>query len=272
VNFIHAWFTMEKIAIIGAGNIGSALLEGLLKSEQMDPSRITVTDLRAEILESLRARGFDTTFNNAEALAKANIVILCIKPWGVAKILTELAPHLDPSRHILVSIAAGVSMATLEQIIPAGLPLLRAIPNTAMAVRASMTALVAAPWCRMEDITRVKTIFDHVGLTLLMSEEELNAATVLASCGTAFALRYIRAAMQGGVQIGVRADVARDMVAQTLLGAAQIVLENQSHPEVEIDKVTTPKGLTIQGLTEMEYYGFSRSVVKGILASFDAFK
>ncbi len=269
--FIHESFTMEKIAIIGAGNIGSALLEGLLKSGQMDPSRITVTDLRPEILDGLRARGFDTTSNNKEALAKANIIILCVKPWGVAKILADLAPQLDPSRHILVSIAAGVSLETIEKIVPK-LPLLRAIPNTAMAVRASMTALVAAPWCQMEQVTRVKAIFDYVGLTLLMSEEDLNAATVLASCGTAFALRYIRAAMQGGVQIGVRPDVARDMVAQTLLGAAQIVLENQSHPEVEIDKVTTPKGLTIQGLTEMEYYGFSRSVVKGILASFEAFK
>ncbi|MGE4568236.1 MAG: pyrroline-5-carboxylate reductase [Bacteroidales bacterium] len=262
---------MEKIAIIGAGNIGSALLEGLLKSGEMDPSRITVTDLRADILEQLSARGFDTTVNNAEALAKADIIVLCVKPWGVAKILADLAPNLDPSRHILVSIAAGVSIQTIEKIVP-NLPVMRAIPNTAMAVRASMTALVAAPLCKMEQIARVKAIFDHVGLTLLMGEEELNAATVLASCGTAFALRYIRAAMQGGVQIGVRADVARDMVAQTLLGAAQIVLENQSHPEVEIDKVTTPKGLTIQGLTEMEYYGFSRSVVKGILASFEAFK
>ena len=262
---------MENIAVIGAGNIGSALLDGLLKSGNIVPGNVVVSDLRADVLDNYKKQGFTVVADNQKAIENAGIVFLCVKPWVVEKVLGALRPALDPSRHVLVSIAAGVSLETLSSYIP-GIPLMRAIPNTAMAVKSSMTALVPASWCESAHIEQVKNVFDNVGLTLLMSEDELNAATVLASCGTAFALRYIRAAMQGGVQIGLRADVARDMVAQTLLGAAQIILENDSHPEVEIDKVTTPKGLTIQGLTEMEYYGFSRSVVKGILASFDAFK
>jgi pyrroline-5-carboxylate reductase len=168
---------------------------------------------------------------------------------------------------VLVSVVTGVSIRDMEEIIAKKLAVCRAMPNTAIAIRQSMTCLSFSQ-AREEQVQRVKDIFSRLGKVAVIDEKLMDAATVLGACGTAYAMRYIRANIQGGIEIGFDAATASLIAAQTVKGAADLLLEKGSHPEQEIDKVTTPKGCTIAGLNEMEHQGFSSSLIKGISASF----
>jgi pyrroline-5-carboxylate reductase len=146
-------------------------------------------------------------------------------------------------------------------------PLFRAMPNTAIALQESMT-LISTNVKDENHRQSVVDLFNKMGKTAIIPDELMAAATVLAACGIAFALRYIRAAMQGGVEIGFGAELSQFITAQTVMGAARLVMESGNHPEKEIDKVTTPRGITITGLNEMENKGFSASLIRGLLASY----
>jgi pyrroline-5-carboxylate reductase len=154
----------------------------------------------------------------------------------------------------------------IKQRLEADVRIIRAMPNTAMRVNNSMTCLSAAN-ATAADMNLVRQIFDTMGTTIIINEEMMSAATALCACGIAFFLRSIRAASQGGVEIGFHAHDAITIAAQTALGAAQLLLQNRSHPEEEIDKVTSPKGCTIAGLNEMEHQGLSSAMIKGIKLS-----
>lgn len=254
-----------KITVIGTGNIGSALVTGLLRERTFVPGDITLTDISQEALAPFAAKGIRTMQNNAEAVKDAHAVILCVKPYLVRTVVEGIRPSLTGNM-LLVSLAAGI---TLEQLaLYAGeRPLFRVIPNTAMAVCQSMTC-IAAGHASTEQHSMVLELFGCVGKAMMIDEVLMNAATVVASCGTAFALRYLRAAMVAGVEIGLRPGVARAMIAQTMLGAAALTVESDAHPEQEIDRVTTPKGTTIKGLNEMEHAGFTAAVIQGMLAAY----
>jgi pyrroline-5-carboxylate reductase len=254
-----------KITVIGSGNIGSAFVTGLLNSLSIEPKNIVLTDINRDVLAAYAAKGVTTMQNNAEAVQSADIVALCVKPYLVRAVIEELLPALS-AKTLLVSFAAGISLNQLS-LFAGKRPLFRVIPNTAMAVNQSMTCMAAENTTPEQDQT-ILDLFGQVGKAIKIEESLMNAATVIASCGTAFALRYLRAATTAGVETGFRPRVAEAMIAQTMLGAAALIAASGNHPEQEIDKVTTPKGITIKGLNEMEHAGFSSAVMQGILAAY----
>ena len=258
-----------KITIIGSGNIGSAFISGLLRDGGIAPGDICLTDVSQDALEPFTAK-IRTMRDNAEAVKNADIVVLCVKPFLVSDVIEEIMPALADDA-LLVSFAAGITLSQLA-LVTGKRPLFRVIPNTAMAICQSMTCIAVSDDTNTECQNTVLKLFARVGKAMIIDETLMDAATVVASCGTAFALRYLRAAMAAAVEIGFRPAVAEAMIAQTMLGAALLVSELGHHPEVAIDKVTTPKGITIKGLTEMERAGFSLAAMQGIYAAFDKLK
>jgi pyrroline-5-carboxylate reductase len=198
----------------------------------------------------------------------AEIIILAVKPYNFADIINEIKTSLDPKKHVIVSVITGVWIEQIQKTIGKPVPVIRAMPNTAIAIQQSMTCLAHAD-ASPSQINYIRQLFDQLGKTVMIKEELMDAATVLGACGTAYAMRYIRANIQGGIEIGFDAATATLIAAQTVKGAAQLLLEKGSHPEHEIDKVTTPKGCTIAGLNEMEHQGFSSSLIRGVVASYN---
>jgi len=257
----------KKIAIIGGGNLGTAIAEGLLKSKFCKASDITITKRKIVTLENLKNMGVHVTSNNAEAVHKSELVILAVKPYQVSDVLNSFKKELT-TKHILVSVVTGVLISEIGEIVKMKLPLFRAMPNTAIAIQESMTCFSFTNAATAQ-INVVKNLFSTLGEVVIIDEKLMEAATVLGACGTAFAMRYIRANIQGGIEIGFDAAIASLIAAQTVKGAAELLLQKGSHPEQEIDKVTTPKGCTIAGLNEMEHQGFSSSLIKGIAVSYN---
>ncbi len=255
-----------NIAIIGGGNLGTAIAEGLLKSKFCKASAITITKRNTSTLQALESKGIHVTSDNNAAVKNAGLVILAVKPFQVAEVLNDLKKSLSV-KHVLVSVVTGVSIKEIGEIINKKLPLFRAMPNTAIAIQESMTCLSYYN-STAEQIKQVKDIFNVLGKVTVIDEKLMDAATVLGACGTAYAMRYIRANIQGGIEIGFDAATASLIAAQTVKGAAELLLQKGTHPEQEIDKVTTPKGCTIAGLNEMEHQGFSSSLIKGIATSY----
>jgi len=256
----------KKIAIIGGGNLGTAIADGLLKSKFCKPKDITITKRNVATLTDLKEKGVNVSADNSEAVRNSELIILAVKPYQVKDVINGFKSEIT-GNHILVSVVTGVLIDELEEIIEKKLPVFRAMPNTAIAIRESITCLSF----RNADTTQVafvKDLFSTLGKVASIDEKLMEAATVLGACGTAFAMRYIRANIQGGIEIGFDAATATLIAAQTVKGAAELLLQKGSHPEQEIDKVTTPKGCTIAGLNEMEHRGFSSSLIKGIAVSY----
>ena len=257
----------KKIAIIGGGNLGSAIAEGLISSGFVSASDVIITRRNVETLHSLKNKGANVTNDNTIAVQFADIVIVAVKPFQIKEVLVGFKDSLDEKRHTLVSVVTGVYIKDIYSIINKHLPVFRAMPNTAIAIAESMTCICQEN-ATDEMINYVQETFNQLGKAVTIDEKLMDAATVLGACGTAYAMRYIRANIQGGIEIGFSADVASLIAAQTVKGAAELLLKNNSHPEQEIDKVTTPKGCTIAGLNEMEHQGFSSSLIKGLIASY----
>lgn len=257
----------SRIAIIGGGNLGGAIAEGLIKSGFVAPANITITRRNVEALAPLKQLGANVTSDNREAIRESDVIIVAVKPYNVVEILTGLKENFDPSRHIVISVVTGVFLKDLRAIIGSG-PLFRAMPNTAIAIRESVTCL-CHEGATQQQIDYVTSLFSQLGVSINLDEKLMDAATVLGACGIAYALRFIRASTQGGIEIGFDAKTANLIAAQTVKGAAELLLKLNRHPEEEIDKVTTPKGCTIVGLNEMEHQGFSSSLIKGIGASYE---
>jgi pyrroline-5-carboxylate reductase len=255
-----------NIAIIGGGNLGTAITEGLVASGFIQPGQIMVTKRNPDTLEHLKQKGVLVSANNIEAAAFAQYIILAVKPFQLPEVLVQLKPVLQPA-HVLVSVVTGVWVKEMQAILESELPIFRAMPNTAIAIQESMTC-ISEHGVNSEQKTFVTSLFNQLGRTVFIDEKLMDAATVLAACGTAYAMRYIRANIQGGIEIGFSAATASIIAAQTVKGAADLLLQRNTHPEQEIDKVTTPKGCTIAGLNEMEHQGFSSSLIKGISTSY----
>lgn len=255
-----------RIAIIGAGNLGTAIANGLVASGHYLPPDIVLTRRNAHLLDSMRQKGFGVERDNRDAVQRADAVIVTVEPHQCNGVLAEIAPALVPGRHVVISAVTGVQIKHLVAHLGQGVGVVRAIPNTAVAVRESMTCLASAD-ADGKGIDIAKAVFDTVGQTTVMSEDQMTAATALAACGVAFFLRAIRAASQGGIEIGFHAEQALEIASQTARGAATLLLTAHHHPEHEIDKVTTPKGCTIAGLNQMEHDGFSSAMIKGITVS-----
>ncbi|WP_129715100.1 pyrroline-5-carboxylate reductase [Pedobacter sp. SYP-B3415] len=258
---------MKKIAIIGSGNIGLSLARGLVKANYAVASGITLTRRNLNHLSAYAEEGFNVSSDNAAAVSNAEVVILAVLPQQLNNVLEDIIPQVRPD-HVFISVISGVSCAAVREQLGTSVQVVRAMPNTAIAIGQSMTC-IASDNASAENIADVMRMFETVGAVVKINEELMTSATALCACGTAFFLRAIRAASQGGVEIGFHADEALKMAVQTAKGAADLLLLHQSHPESEIDKVTSPKGCTIAGLNEMEHNGFSSSLIKGIKLSAD---
>jgi len=254
------------IAILGGGNVGQALARGLLAAQRFRAADITLTRRRVDKLAELAETGLRVGADNRAAVENSRHIVIAVQPRQLDALLSEVREALDPKRHTLISVVTGVTIGQIRSLTGAGLAIVRAMPNTAIAIGQSMTCLAAPPEHRGA-LERAKTLFDSVGTTLEIDESMMESATALCACGIAFFLRSIRAASQGGIEIGFHPDEALLMAAQTARGAASLLMREGSHPESEIDRVTTPRGCTIAGLNEMEHQGFSSAMIKGILTS-----
>ncbi|HCL79920.1 MAG TPA: pyrroline-5-carboxylate reductase [Synergistaceae bacterium] len=255
-----------RIAVLGAGNIGTSIAKGLVQSGRFSPSRIVLARRRTHLLEEFKNQGFEITDDNLAAVASCDVLLIAVEPQRMNILLDEIAPAVDPERHRVISVVTGVLIRQIEERLGKAVSIVRAMPNTAIAVRESMTCL-ASNGTDDEALETARAIFNEVGKTLRLREEDMIAATALGACGIAYFLRAIRAASQGGIEVGLSAKNALLMATQTAKGAACLLAANGSHPENEIDKVTTPKGCTILGLNRMEHEGFSSALIRGITVS-----
>lgn len=262
---------MKRIAIIGCGNLGQAIIRGLLE-ENYPAEKLIATRRKIEKIEFLSKEGVQITADNLAATEAADIVILAVKPYVIESVLEEIKSVVDPQKHLLISLATGVTVKRMLDTLGAGkesTAVVRAMPNTAADVGESLTCIYSHN-CDADQRSALEGLFNSIGKSIFIDESLMEAATILGACGIAYVLRFIRAMIQGGIQVGFSAETASAIVTQTVKGAAELLIERGEHPEHEIDKVTTPKGCTIVGLNEMEHSGFSSSLIKGIVASYEA--
>ncbi|MDR1120187.1 MAG: pyrroline-5-carboxylate reductase [Dysgonamonadaceae bacterium] len=260
-----------RVTIIGGGNIGGAIARGLSRGSFFQASDITVVDTNPAVLDALRI--FNPQINlaqkNNDITLSADIIIIALKPWLIENFLESIKFQLNYDRQTIISVAAGISFKQLneylKQIGPEMPTLFRIIPNTAISVNESMTFIASFNASEKKE-QLIVDIFSNMGKTVLISEDSMSAGTALGSCGIAYAFRYIRAATEAGVEIGFSTEHAQQIAMQTLKGAIKLLEDNKSHPEMEIDKVTTPGGITIKGLNTLEKYGFTNAVIEGIKA------
>ncbi|MCA6075243.1 pyrroline-5-carboxylate reductase [Fulvivirga sedimenti] len=259
---------LKNIAILGAGNLGLAIADGLQRAGFLADRKLFLTRRNTRSIESWKSDNVEVTSDNKYAVAGADIVLLCVQPHQIEHLLKELRPVLDSDRHILVSVITAVGIEQLSSYAGGPFPIIRAMPNTAISVRESMTCMAHNGVAESVQ-TEVENIFACVGKTLWIEEPLMQAATVVCASGIAFWMRFIRATMQGGVQLGFDAHDAKEIAVQTCLGAASLLNGTGKHPEEEIDRVTTPMGCTIVGLNEMEHNGLSSALIKGLATSFE---
>lgn len=256
----------QKTAILGAGNIGCSVANGLNDSGIFKTNHIFLTRRRSEKLKNFKEKGFQVSADNIQTVKDAEILILCVEPHQLDDLIDEISETVDPKRHLVISVVSGATIKAIKAKLPTGTAVVRAMPNTAIAIRESMTCICANK--EDEAATQItEAIFKTVGETQIIREEQMSSATALCACGIAFFLRAIRAASQGGIEIGFSSQEALSMATQTAKGAASLLGAMHNHPEFEIDRVTTPKGCTISGLNQIEHGGFSSAMIKGILTS-----
>ncbi len=260
----------KKISIIGAGNLGISLAKGIVQKDLLPASNVILTRRHLESIEWMRKDGYTITDQNVDAVSKSDVVILCVQPQQLNMLMEEIKDSISRDQTV-VSVITGVSLEELGKYFENDVTIIRAMPNTAIAIGESMTCLASENGSAGK-MAFVESVFNSLGETMVIDERLMQAATVLGASGIAFFMRYLRAATQGGIQMGFHPEEAQKIAVQTARGAASLVILDKSHPEVEIDKVTTPQGCTIEGLNEMEHQGFSSALIKGLMTSFHKIK
>ncbi|GIZ07764.1 pyrroline-5-carboxylate reductase [Flavobacterium sp. UMI-01] len=256
-----------KIHIIGGGNLGVSVAVGIAKFTQ--GNQVTVTRRNVANIKHLEGLGITVSSDNKHQIQEADVIILTIKPYQVDTVLAEILPVI--SNKTIASAVSGLSIETLQNKIGSNHQAIRIMPNIAAQFGASATCITFQE-DNVAQGQKVVTLFEGLGTAPVIDEKLMDAATVLAASGTAFALRYMRASMQAGIEIGFDWKTALAISAQTVKGAAEMLMEEQIHPEQLIDRVTTPQGCTIAGLSEMESHGFSSSLIRGIKAALKKIK
>ncbi|MGO4910907.1 pyrroline-5-carboxylate reductase [Leeuwenhoekiella sp. W20_SRS_FM14] len=255
-----------KIAIIGTGNLGLAIAKGLITNNAI--TSLYMTRRNPVGIESYAEyKNVYVTSNNIEAVQKSDIIIFAVQPAQLSAILNDIKGELT-DKHVLISTITGYQISQIEAIVGTDQFIIRAMPNTAIAVGASMTCL-ASNEKGMKRIKIAEAIFNRLGNSLIIPETQMQAATVVCASGIAFWMRLIRATTQAAIQLGFDAKEAQELAMHTCNGASKLLIESGNHPEEEIDRVTTPKGCTIEGLNEMEHKGLSSSLIQGMVASFN---
>ncbi|MFI3269441.1 MAG: pyrroline-5-carboxylate reductase [Rikenellaceae bacterium] len=261
-----------KIAVIGGGNMGGATAAGAIRAGVVKAEDVTVSHLEPKchplfegFLEQIKIED-----DNAKCVEGADIVIVAVKPWMMEQVLGEISPALDRAKQTLVSIAAGITFEQLGVMLnteAAGdMGLYRIIPNTAIAISQSVSFICRHNTTEAQDAALL-TVFDAVGKSFMVDEAQMTPLTSLSSCGIAFAYKYIDASIEGGVEMGIEEQLARDIVLQTVRGALMMLETNGTMPQPEIDKVTTKGGITFKGLDAMAEAGFTEAVKSGLFKS-----
>ncbi len=255
-----------KIAIIGTGNLGRSIAKGLITTDAITSLYLTKRHLD-DIKEFEGYKNVVLTSDNADAVKNSDIIIFAVQPAHLEKILIDTKSLLTEN-HVLISTITGFSIAKMESIVGEDQFVIRAMPNTAIAVGKSMTCICSNEKGQ-ERIKVAEAIFNRLGTSIAIPENQMQAATVVCASGIAFWMRLIRATTQAAIQLGFDAKEAQELAMHTCDGAANLLITTGNHPEQEIDKVTTPKGCTIEGLNEMEHKGLSSSLIQGMVSSFN---
>jgi pyrroline-5-carboxylate reductase len=256
-----------KIGIVGCGNLGLSILKGIVNNSPETQVYASKRDVSS--IQHLSSEQVTITTDNSELIENSDLIILALKPYTILPFINEVKSKLDAKRHTLVSVASGVSISAIQNALgEKEVGVYRAMPNTATSVNESLTAISASNDA-LSRKQEVESVFRNLGEVLFIDEQLMDAATILGACGIAYVLRFMRAMIQGGIEVGFDANTATKIVSQTMKGASELIIQNETHPEQEIDKVTTPKGCTIVGLNEMEHAGFSSALIKGIVTSYE---
>ncbi len=253
------------IGFVGAGNMAEALIRGLLRGGEGE--RVAASTPRAERIDELRARyGIEGTTDNVALAARSDIVVLCVKPQIMRKVLEELAPNLRPDT-LVISVAAGVPIAAIEALLPPGVRVIRAMPNMPALVDAGATAISRGGHASEADLALAKRIFDSVGITVVLDEQLLDAVTGLSGSGPAYIFLVLEALADAGVKVGLSRRTAQTLAAQTVLGSAKLLLETGEHPGQLKDRVTSPGGTAIAGLHTLEAGGLRTTLIDAVEAA-----
>ncbi len=257
-----------KITVIGGGNMGGAIVRGMIARGGIPAGNVTLSDPSDNVKEIFSdIVGLVLTADNLAASQGADLVIVAVKPWLAETVITQIAPAMHAGQ-VFASIVAGVAVETLAGYLQQakGLPAIyRIIPNTAISLGESVTFIAGNGTPQQTD--SLKSLFAPLGKVFLIEEQQMGAATALASCGIAYALKYIDASIAGGAEMGLGRGMAREIVMQTVAGALALLAQNGSEPQTEIDRVTTPGGITLKGLAAMQENGFAHAVEEGLKAS-----
>jgi pyrroline-5-carboxylate reductase len=258
-------YDLQRVAILGAGKMGTTLIQALLERTSLEPNQIVASRKHAEPLAELTAaQGVRTTTKNVEAVEGAEVILLCVKPQTVAEVLAEIGPSLKQNQ-VVISIAAGITTAQIEAALPDQIPVVRAMPNTPSLIGAGMTAVCGGHWAADTHIEVARRIFAVMGRAVVLDEKYFDAVTGLSASGPAFVYIIIEALAEGGVKVGLPRAVATELAAQACLGASQMVLETEAHPALLKDDVTTPAGCTMDGILTLEEGGLRVTLIKAIV-------
>ena len=255
-----------KVTVIGAGNMGGALIHGWAKSGKL--AALTISDKNESLLGKFKEAypSITTTTDNVAAVKGTDIVVVVVKPWLMPLVLDEIKPALDFGKQIIVSDAANYTTEKLAEQLGTSGQFCYVIPNIAAEYGASMSFVAKGKDTSDESLAQVKALYDLCGDTLVVAENLVGPGMMMASCGIAYVMRYIRAQMEGGCEMGFYPEQAKQIALQTMQGAVSLLKDTGWHPEEAIDKVTTPGGVTIKGLNEMEHAGFTSAVIRGLKA------
>lgn len=256
--------TSKNLAIIGVGAMGSALVRGLIQSGKLKADQIIASDVDEERLKQLQPFGVQTTNDNKLAVQQSDVALLCVKPQVMDEVLAEISPAVDPKKHCVISIAAGIPISRLESALPEGTPVVRVMPNTPAQVLAGASAIALGTNATELHRQIAHEIFSAVGLVIDVPEKLIDAVTALSGSGPAYVFVFAEALADAGVNLGLPRAVALKLAAQTLLGAAKMLLETGKHPAELKDMVTSPGGTTIAALSVLERKAFRGAIIEAV--------
>src|SRR5689334_7274300 len=258
-------FRNKKIAVIGAGKLGEALITGMIDAGIVRKEQFIATAAHRERLDQIGKKiGVATTLSNSEAVRKAHFVLLCVKPQVVEDVLRQISDDLT-EKHLLISVAASVTTRFMENALNKTVPVIRTMPNTPCLIRQGMTALAPGTHATSEHMAQARKMFDAIGATLILDEKHMDAVTGLSASGPAFVYIIIESFAEAGVKVGLPREAATQLAAQMVLGASSMVLETGEHPAKLKDIVTTPAGCTIDGILELEDGGLRVTLIKAVV-------
>jgi pyrroline-5-carboxylate reductase len=255
--------TDKKLGFIGAGNMGEALVKGLIASKAAKPSQVLVSARRPERVQELERIYGVRGASNAEVARESDVLVLAVKPQILDQVLRDIAPEV-PRDRLVISVAAGVPIAAIERRLQPPLRIVRAMPNTPATVGAGATAIALGEHATEADLATAKTIFDSVGLTVVLDEYQLDAVTGLSGSGPAYIFLIIEALADAGVKVGLARRSAMQLAAQTVLGSAKLLIESGQHPGLLKDGVTSPGGTAIAGLHTLEAGGLRNVLMNAV--------